>query len=183
MGLIPREPMKRFFFFFFECKSLWIKPSTKFVNVTISANKVDYYNRYGMAWMRQVYYTKSTGQSFCPNLLHPLWKPAQTNSANVKRFRENQRFGPSEAQLRPIWARASLSVCSASLWRLDCLPAEDQRLCINTSSGHGYSGPAVKTWLATAVENMIHAMRSPCQDTAALPNMCGGPEPLFPKLL
>ncbi len=160
-------------FFYFECKWLWIKPSAKFVNVTKMHKKVDYYNRYGMEQMRQVYYTKSTGQSLCPNLLHPLWKTEQTNNNNnIKRFWENQKFCPSEAYLGPCQ--------SASLWRLDCLPAFVHKHFLRAWV---YSGPAVKTRMATAIENMIHAMHYPCQDTAALSNLCGGPEPLFPKPL
>ncbi len=166
IGLIPREPMKQLFFYF-ECKWLWIKPSAKFVNVTKMHKKVDYYNRYGMEQMRQVYYSKSTGQSLCPNLLHPLWKTEQTNNNNnIKRFWENQKFCPSEAYLGPCQ--------SASLWRLDCLPAFVHKRFLRAWV---YSGPAVKTGMATAIENMIHAMRYPCQDTAALSNLCGGPEP------
>lgn len=58
----------------------------------------DFY-RYGMGLIRQVYNTKSTGQFLSPKLLLPLWKTAWINSANVKHFRENEGFGPSEAQL------------------------------------------------------------------------------------
>lgn len=107
---------------------------------------------------------------FVYNLLLPLWSTACTHWQWYKAL---QKEWQNLAYLRPIWARASLPVCPASLWRLDCLPAEDQHLCTNTSCGYGYSGPAVRIWLATAVENTIYALHSPCQDSCPAKRVWG----------